>query len=299
MRIFQCCCLSIFLALHATSVFSQEAELSKSPTLALTTGLINYQGDLNPSSFTLGRSKLAIGLTFRQPLSPRLAIRSGILIGQLEAADRYNRTYLQPRNLSFQTSLQEAHVGLELNFFKISSSRFTPYIYGGLAVFHFDPWAYDNSGNKTFLKPLSTEGQGLAEFPGQKPYRLTQLALPFGVGVKYRASDNVTVGLEFSQRKTFTDYLDDVSSHYVDRQTLLTAKGSKAVEMAYRGLPAANASAAYPASGEQRGTPSEMDWYYFTGLHLEIRLGAIGGLLGRPAGTAKYVACPRNVHAAY
>ena len=35
-------------------------------------------------------------------------------------------------------------------------------------------------------------------------------------------------------RKTFTDYLDDVSTFYVDQTILQNAKGPKAVEMAYR-----------------------------------------------------------------
>ena len=83
---------------------------------------------------------------------------------------------------------------------------------------------------KFICKPLSTEGQGLADFPGQKPYHLTQFALPFGIGLRYALSDNVHIGFELSDRKTFTDYLDDVSSHYVDHEQLLIARGPRAVE---------------------------------------------------------------------
>jgi hypothetical protein len=258
--------------------------------------LINYQGDLNPNSFTFGRSKFVIGAGIRQPLSRLFTVRAGMTFGKLEAADRYNRDYLKARNLSFYTNIKEAYAGLEFNFFNINANRITGYLYGGLAVFHFNPWAYDNDGNKTYLQPLSTEGQGLADFPSQRSYKLTQVSFPFGAGIKFAVSDDINIGIEFSQRKTFTDYLDDVSSFYVDRDKLLAAKGPKAVEMAYRTLPDPNSSASYPVHGEQRGTPSEMDWYYFTGINFEMKLSAIAGMF-RSAGRDKsyHQRCPRKI----
>jgi opacity protein-like surface antigen len=258
--------------------WSQDEEFSKEPTITVFTGLINYQGDLNPNSFTIGHSKFAAGFSIRKPLNRWFSARAGFNIGHLEAADRYNRNYLKSRNLSFFSTIKEAYAGLEVSFLDISKSRFTPYMFGGVAVFHFNPWTYDNAGKKTYLRPLSTEGEGLAQFPSQKPYNLTQFALPFGVGVKYAVNDNINIGFEFSQRKTFTDYLDDVSSFYVDHDALLAAKGSKAVELAYRGIGGSSASAPYPQHGEQRGTPSEMDWYYFAGLNLELKLNAVSNL---------------------
>jgi hypothetical protein len=288
--------LLLLLFLHITA-WSQDEGFPRQPSLVIFTGLINYQGDLNPNSFTFTRSRLAGGLSIRQPLSRWFTARAGINFGQLEAADRYNRDYLKPRNLSFYTSVKEAFAALELNLLDISKGRFTTYLYGGIALFHFNPWAYDNNGQKTYLKPLSTEGQGLADFPGQRPYKLTQFSLPFGAGFRLAVTDNIIVGIEFSQRKTFTDYLDDVSSFYVDRQTLLDAKGAKAVEMAYRGLSGPNSSAGYPAHGEQRGTPSEMDWYYFTGLNIEIKLDAISNLFAGYGGKDKNYnqRCPKSV----
>ena len=52
-----------------------------------------------------------------------------------------------------------------------------------------------------------------------------------------------------------------------------------AVELAYRGdeLPTGSG---YPKAGEQRGTPTEMDWYYFAGLSVEIKLKSIGNVMG-------------------
>jgi hypothetical protein len=273
--------------------WSQDEEFSKQPTITLFTGLINYQGDLNPNSFSIAHSKFAGGVSIRKPISRWFTARAGITIGHLEAADRYNRDYLKPRNLSFYTSISEAYAALEINFLDIRKTRFTPYLYGGIAVFHFNPWTNDDAGKKVYLKPLSTEGQGVAAFPEQKAYKLTQVAIPFGIGLKYAVSDNINIGVEFSDRKTFTDYLDDVSSHYVDYEKLLAAKGPKAVEMAYRGIPSPNASASYPPHGEQRGTPSEMDWYYFAGLTIEVKLNAVSNLFHGMGGKDYHQGCPR------
>ena len=271
-------------------------EQDKSATIALFTGTINYQGDLNPNSFTFSHSNFATGLVFRKPLNRWFTFRAGVSIGKIEAADRWNRDYLKPRNLSFTTNIKEAYAGLEVNILDISSKRFTPYIYGGLAIFHFNPWTTDNSGIKTYLKPLSTEGQGLAQYPKQKPYKLTQFALPFGIGGKFAVTPSINIGIEFSQRKSFTDYIDDVSTFFVDRDLLLQARGPKAVELSYRGDELPGGQQSYPVHGDQRGTPSEMDWYYFFGTTLEIKLNSIGKIFKRKGHNSLVSQrCPRNV----
>ena len=261
-----------------TCASMQAQELDKSATISLFTGAMNYQGDLNPNSFKYSHSNFTGGLILRKPLNRWFTLRAGVTMGKIKADDKWNRDYLQVRNLNFTSDIKEAYLGLELTVLDISSKRFTPYLYGGIAVFHFNPWTYDNNSTKTYLKTLSTEGQGLPQYPTQKPYNLTQLALPFGGGLKFAVSDDFSVGIEFSQRKTFTDYLDDVSSHYVDRDALLQAKGAKAVELSFREDELPNGRPLFPGHGEQRGTPSEMDWYYFFGLTLEFKLNTLGGL---------------------
>ncbi len=256
--------------------------------------MMNYQGDLNPNSFSFQHSKFASGIIVRKPLNRWVTARASIFTGKLTAADSWNRDYLKPRNLSFTSSITEATIAFEVTLLDPSRSLITPYMYGGLTYFHFNPWALDQSGNKTYLKPLSTEGQGLPEYPGQKPYPLYQWALPFGGGLKYAVSDGFSVGIDFSQRKTFTDYLDDVSSHYVDAAVLERAKGRKAIEMAYRSDEIPGGRPDFPAHGEQRGTPSEMDWYYYLGLTFEIKLNQVGGIFELFRGNnVKGQGCPR------
>jgi hypothetical protein len=152
----------------------------------------------------------------------------------IEAADGKNMASLQPRNLSFKSRLYEASLVGEYTFLDMDYKQFSPYVFAGFALFHFSPYAFDTLGHKVFLQPLSTEGQGLAQYPDRKVYQRTQISLPFGGGIKFRVQDNVMLGFEIGMRKLFTDYLDDVSTTYVDEATLLAAKGPKAVEMAYR-----------------------------------------------------------------
>jgi hypothetical protein len=158
---------------------------------------------------------------------------------------------------------------VEYNFFDLRSHKVTPYIFGGIAVYHFNPYAYDSTGRKVYLHPLSTEGEGLPQYPNSHPYALTQLAIPFGGGIKFRISDQVVLAYEIGERKLFTDYLDDVSGRYVDQNILLAAKGPEAVEMAYRGAEL-KGGASYPPAGTVRGDPKRKDWYYFSGLRLII-----------------------------
>lgn len=277
--------------------FSSAQEQDKSTTISLFTGAINYQGDVNPNSFTLSHSNFAAGIIIRKPLNRWFTLRAGATMGKIEAADKWNREYLKPRNLSFATTIKEAYIGLEITVLDMSAGRFTPYFYGGIAVFHFNPWTLDNTGTKTYLKPLSTEGQGLSQYPEKKTYNLTQLCLPLGGGIKFAVSDGLSVGLELSQRKSFTDYIDDVSGEYIDGEVLLREKGSKAVELAYRADELPGGRPFFPAHGDQRGTPSEMDWYYFVGLNLEMKLSSIGGIFNL-FNNNKAIAnqrCPRNV----
>ena len=249
---------------------------------------------MNPNSFTFKHSNFATGIILRKPLNRWFTLRGSVNIGKIEAADKWNRDYLKPRNLSFTTDIKEAYLGLEVTILDVATSNIIPYMYGGVALFHFNPWTHDNNGTKTYLKPLSTEGQGLAQFPEQKPYELTQLALSFGGGIKFKISDGVCIGIDFSQRKSFTDYIDDVSSHFVDGTILQQEKGSKAVELSYRADELPGGRPFFPASGEQRGTPSEMDWYYFFGLTMEMKLNNLTGIFRNNKVVADQ-RCPRKI----
>jgi opacity protein-like surface antigen len=256
-------------------------------------GFANYYGDLQDKPFTLDQSGLAIGAGLKYEFTDHISFRTGFMYGKIAGDDQRNRANLQFRNLNFQSKVFEWNVLAEYTLFDLHDKQLSPYAFGGLALFHFNPYTFDSLGTKYFLKPLSTEGQGLAEYPDRKPYKLTQFSIPFGVGVKFRVTDNVVLGYEIGLRKTFFDHLDDISKTYVDEATLLNAKGAKAVELAYRAGELHGGDPAYPADGTVRGGPKYKDWYYFSGVTLSFAINTRNNIFNHKGRSS--VDCPVGV----
>jgi len=255
-------------------------------------GAAAYNGDLVEKLFPKKLTNGVIGITASYELQDQIFIRAGFNYSVVGGDDKYSGdTALLHRNLSFETSIAEFSLVGEYYLSNLYEQKFSPYLFGGLAVYHFDPYAYDQAGQQVYLKPLSTEGQGLSQYPDRKPYSLTQLAIPIGGGVKYAFSDNIRLGLELGLRKLFTDYLDDVSTNYADYNELLSAKGQLAVDMAYRGDETVGGNPNNPAKNAMRGSPGHKDWYYFAGLHLTFRIGGGGGGFNFLGGKKKF-GCP-------
>ena len=256
-------------------------------------GIANYKGDLqyNPSrgkQISFKQPKLAAGVGLEYELTNKLYARFGVTLAKITADDK-RQPGQQLRNLNFTSPIFDVMVGAQYFITDPYTHLINPYVFVGIAYFHFNPYTHDTTGKKVFLKPLSTEGEGF--IAGRDPYKLSQLAIPFGGGIKVSLSDDIRVGVELSLRKTFTDYLDDVSTTYVDENLLLTNKGQQAVDLSYRGNEV-NAGP-YPAAGTPRGTLAAKDWYYFTGLTLSFRLGSGGGAGGGGRGNKKSkLGCP-------
>ncbi len=256
----------------------------------VTGGLSNYSGDLQSKPYTFDQSNFAFGAGVQYDITRNFSAISNISFMKVGASDQFNNADLVFRNLSFQSNILEWNLLGEYTFLDMTKKTFSPFLFAGIAVFHYDPYAYDTLGQKIYLKPLSTEGEGLPQYPGQKPYNLTQFAIPFGGGIKFRVSENIVLAYEVGFRKTFTDYLDDVSTIYVDQTILANAKGAKAVEMAYRGNEL-KGGAPYPAAGTIRGGSKYKDMYYYTGIRVSIALiSRNDGYYGRGR-----TDCPRNV----
>jgi opacity protein-like surface antigen len=279
-------------AIIVTALLVSLASKSQNFHVNLFAGASNYQGDLQDKRFTFSQSHLAGGVGLLYDLSDKVSVRSGITFGKVSANDRYGRNRM--RNLNFTSNITDVNVGLEYYITRLQDHALTPYVFGGIALFHFNPYTTDTSGTKYFLKPLSTEGEGFAD--GRKNYSLTQFALPFGCGVKLSLSENINVGIELGLRKLFTDHLDDVSTNYVDQASLLANRGPKAVELAYRGNELKDGNPFYPDAGATRGSAKHKDWYYFTGLTASIRLaGKNQEGRGRFGKHTKY-GCPAKVN---
>ena len=189
------------------------------------------------------------------------------------AKTRYNR------NVNFRSKITEFSLMTELhplfifiNYGERESDppRMSPYLLAGVGYYSFNPQA-EYKGKWIDLQPLSTEGQGFAEYPDKKVYKLQQMNFPLGIGIKYELSDLVNLRGEYIYRVTNTDYLDDVSTTYIDPKVYDTyftgVKLANAIALSDRQITKAT------GPGGKRGSPKQKDAYFSFNLKLSLVLG--------------------------
>lgn len=208
----------ILILLAGFQASAQEEAIVQEGEIGFSVGAAQYFGDLNPNP-RFNTPNLAASVFFRKNLGSYVAIRVAGSYAFLAYADKLNtyNEFMYRRNLSFNTSVWEGAIQGDFNFFKYipgsNFHRFTPYITFGLGVFSYNPYTY-YQGQKVYLRPLGTEGQGSSAYPDRKPYGSMAVCFPLGVGVKYSVSRQVNIGFEVLYRFTTTDYIDDVSKTY-------------------------------------------------------------------------------------
>jgi hypothetical protein len=183
------------------------------------------------------------------------------------------------RNLNFRSPVTEFSMMLEVHPLFLRSyedqdpPRISPYLVGGVSMYNFKPQGNLN-GVWVDLNPLRTEGQGFAEYPESKRYKLNQMNVPIGLGVKYELGSLINARIEIIHRILFTDYLDDVSKSFVDPSLfanyLNSTQAGLAQAMSNRSIsPDPNFSA--PLA--KRGNPNDNDAYFSVNFKLGITLG--------------------------
>jgi len=252
---------------------------------------MNYAGDLQAGSLTFSQANLCVGVGLNYQIK-HLSVNADIVAGSVEANDKYGSNSI--RNLNFKSNITEGSVSLQYDVIDISDTKkITPYVFAGIGVAHFNPYTYDVTGKKTYLQPLGTEGQDLPQYPNRKLYSLFEFCVPLGIGIKYKINDRFTVGVEYNTRFLNTDYLDDVSRTYPNRQALLDARGINAVQLSFR-TPEIDPSAIY-TDDEQRGNPREKDNFYSAVFKLSYTIPQ-----GNQDGTRRIksgnMRCPRKVY---
>ena len=213
----------------------------------------NYLGEIAPKSnwgsTRIGNTRPGFSASFGHRFGPRYSLRGSFTYGRLIADDfktadpgGENSQYRYIRNGSFRNDIMELSTVAVIDLFKnrgsyLSRVSLTPYLFAGVAVFHHNPKAqvpsayvlpantapvaFANAGKWVALQPLGTEGQYANLDPsdanfGIKPYSLWQIAIPIGIGGRYRLADALDISIDIGARVLFTDYLDDISRNYVD-----------------------------------------------------------------------------------
>lgn len=238
--------------------------------------------DLN-IPYTKFSGGITTGFIYRYAVGARLEYNAGAV----EASDNILKNDKSTgginrykRNLHFKSNIYELLLLAEiypLTIFGIGGekpSRFLPYLTAGVGVFHFNPETNIN-GSTIYLQPLHTEGQGFAEYADRSPYKLTQKNFPVGVGLKYELSPLCNLRFEILHRITTTDYLDDVSTRYIEpalfQKYLSPDNTSLAMKLHDRQAELDPLHTTSPGSIRGRGSKNDS---YFT---IQLKIGLILG----------------------
>ena len=290
--VWKCCLVSLLVFITHTSS-GQLQETASYLEAGVTVGPSNFLGDLGGN---MGRgttflkdnniqmTKLTVGGFLAYHPNELFAVRLALNFGTLEGDD----AIIKPkggleearltRNSNFRSKFTEVFLLGEFYptiIFEQDPSdkyrKFRPYAVAGIGGFKFNPEGYDPVTDRwVLLKPLRTEGQGFAEYPDRKEYKLTQLNVPLGVGVKYYLGENIDLSFEIIHRVTFTDYIDDVSTSYVDPSLFYNYMPTAQAQLAER---MANKTSGQFVPGDKRGNPRLNDAYYSAQFKLAFRLG--------------------------
>lgn len=255
-------------------------------------GVSNFLGELGGANqigtngfkdleLSATRPALCVGLRYK--LSPYFALHTHLTAGQVSGDDALTKEFFRnQRNLNFKSNIIELNVNFEASLLsqkeggiyrlrgikRSSSFEASLYAFAGIGVFHFNPKGKID-GKWVALQPLGTEGQGIS--PARSKYKRTQLCIPIGFGGRYFFNRRWGVGLEIGVRKTFTDYIDDVSKTYYNKEAIAAAHGQQAAALSDKSDPRLELN----NEGQQRGDPGDNDAYMFAifSLHYKLRTG--------------------------
>lgn len=219
--------------------------------------------DINLSS-----TRYAAGFTYRHKFNENWGFRTQFNYLRVSGNDKFTKNRERHmRNLSFFSNIQEFSVAGEFYLGKTGMNT----IFVGAGVFHFNPKTRYNNQVYT-LRNYGTEGQYF--LPGKKPYSLYSLCIPFGVQFLVKAyRDNSFLSCEIGFRKSFTDYIDDVSTNFVDKTALAASNGQMAVNLSDRSV---SDIPGFSAAGAIRGDSKDKDNYSYIVVTYSIPLGFRG-----------------------
>lgn len=178
-------------------------------------GLSYYMGDINPK-MPLRQSSLGLGAVVRYYGGTRWAFRLSYSYLNLRGDDAVSN-FMPKRGLAFKTTAHDVSIVAEFNFFDYFTgskrSYISPYIFGGISGFYFNPKALDGRQ----LSGIITDVEDYKSEPKSPKYSNWSASVPFGVGVKYSAGKKVGLALEWRMHLTFTDWIDDCHAYYPEK----------------------------------------------------------------------------------
>ncbi|MCB9189429.1 MAG: hypothetical protein H6599_09150 [Flavobacteriales bacterium] len=188
----------------------------------LNIGASNYLGEIGGKADTrrdfifdmkLEQTKPSYGAFIRHRFNESYGITTTLTFANIAGTDAItSNPARKERNLSFSNMITELSARGEYYFYTIHDVgnhgrywvNFRPYFFAGLGIFHHAPKT-EYKGEVYNLRPLQTEGVN---------YSLLSVSIPAGLGFYFTYKNRYRVSFEMCYRKTFTDYLDDISSTF-------------------------------------------------------------------------------------
>ena len=255
----------LIIGSYANAQSFYAARKERSLLLIVGTGSSTYFGEMaDDGHYFDARATFNLGAQYY--LNNKFSLRSEVTWFTLKGADAKSK---QPedgrvnRNLSFSSNNYEINVSGVVSLLPqgrrfYQRPSFNLYAFGGIGLLYYNPTA-EYQGQKHALRPLETEHVHYSSFT---------MVIPFGAGARFKISPLANISIEGGFRKTFTDYLDDVSTvHYAQSSftdPIAAALSDRRPEI---GLPVA-------APGTVRGNPQYKDAYFLLTAKLEYYLPA-------------------------
>jgi hypothetical protein len=266
--------LAIFCWYSIYTIYPKDNLCGQSYHAKLHFGTLFYQGDLSPQPVDLsfGPGNGCLGVSVGHDVLSWISINGRFLAGQISGDDAHaSDPARRARNLSFKSPIYEygLYTDIEINKIWRSLDRYKIRLYltAGINFIHFNPKAYYD-GRWIELQPLGTEGQTMKGYSGTR-YSLYSWSRPIGMIVEFNLSEKLSLGLEISPRKSFTDYLDDVSGVYPDMEKMVKAGNVLGARLSNRMGEVQGSDIVSLPGGSMRGEPKNTDWYTYFGVHFK------------------------------
>ncbi len=254
-------------------------------------GATNFLGDLGGRNqegtnfvqdFELKATRYAASLGYRYQIGRDFYLKGNFIYAKVSGADNLTEEPARAaRKLNFKSNMLELSGQIEYMLIKQKSGhlyklrgvrgkswfRFEVYALAGVGALWYDPKGELN-GKWYRLAPLNTEGHRLVD--GPKDYSQFTMVVPYGIGIRRslgggarsRHFGSWSISLELTMRKTFSDYIDDVSDVYYDSDgTGVTGVEGVSEESIYFSDPSGLYVDGQYGTPQQRGDASDKDAY--------------------------------------
>lgn len=249
-------------------------------------GGTNFLGELGGANsvgthfirdFDYQSSRWVVNAGYRYKLAEEWAVRGAFYYGRISGNDEFTEEiHRSNRDIKFRSPIAELTADIQYSILReryghrydlrrVKGSANIPnlYVFAGISGIYFNPQGLYTDGKWYDLQPLATEGQDV--MPTREKYSKFTVAVPVGIGLNYMLDKDLGIGFEYGVRYTFTDYMDDASTTYVDP----SAFASNPIA-AYFHNPNPDWIGAGP--GNQRGNSNYNDAYMFLTINVTYKI---------------------------